>query len=285
NVLRIKESITTGKLGIRLPAVDEDNLANRNYNEQIKKDEVDINPETRLFLQSLLADSKGELEKFKGLLENWFDDTMLRATGWYKRYTQYILFIIGFLIAVSFNVDTIAIARKLSTNPKLASQIANDATAFVEQQKKDAGDRLKQLQDRGDDTSAQYNSVKKDYDSLKKRTEDLTSSAKTFVNDNIRNANEVLGLGYRCNHPILFHTFFFLYPDVSTTNFIGWLITALAICLGAPFWFDLLSKLIRIRGSGGMKNESPQTTSAGVSAAVPAQNVNINTSSGEEAVG
>src|SRR4030095_5251140 len=89
--------------------------------------------------------------------------------------------IIGFLIAVSFNVDTIAIARKLSTNPKLASQIANDATAFVEQQKKDAGDRLKQLQDRGDDTSAQYNSVKKDYDSLKKRTEDLTSSAKTFV--------------------------------------------------------------------------------------------------------
>src|SRR4030095_2869467 len=42
NVLRIKESITTGKLGIRLPAVDEDNLANRDYNEQIKKDEVDI---------------------------------------------------------------------------------------------------------------------------------------------------------------------------------------------------------------------------------------------------
>ncbi|MCU0375203.1 MAG: hypothetical protein MUF24_07840 [Chitinophagaceae bacterium] len=33
-------------------------------------------------------------------------------------------------------------------------------------------------------------------------------------------------------------------------KFIGWLITALAISLGAPFWFDLLSKLIQIRGAG-----------------------------------
>ena len=32
-------------------------------------------------------------------------------------------------------------------------------------------------------------------------------------------------------------------------NFWGYLITALAISLGAPFWFDLLSKLIRIRTS------------------------------------
>lgn len=30
----------------------------------------------------------------------------------------------------------------------------------------------------------------------------------------------------------------------------GWLITAFAISLGAPFWFDILSKLIKVRGSG-----------------------------------
>ena len=34
-----------------------------------------------------------------------------------------------------------------------------------------------------------------------------------------------------------------------TSNFFGYLITALAISLGAPFWFDLLSKLVQIRGS------------------------------------
>ena len=31
----------------------------------------------------------------------------------------------------------------------------------------------------------------------------------------------------------------------------GWLITAAAVSLGAPFWFDLLSKVANLRGAGG----------------------------------
>ena len=31
---------------------------------------------------------------------------------------------------------------------------------------------------------------------------------------------------------------------------IGWLLTALAISLGAPFWFDLLNKFVKLRESG-----------------------------------
>jgi uncharacterized protein involved in cysteine biosynthesis len=30
----------------------------------------------------------------------------------------------------------------------------------------------------------------------------------------------------------------------------GWAITALATSLGAPFWFDLLSKALQVRSSG-----------------------------------
>ena len=30
----------------------------------------------------------------------------------------------------------------------------------------------------------------------------------------------------------------------------GWLITIAALSLGAPFWFDLLSRVARLRGSG-----------------------------------
>ena len=32
---------------------------------------------------------------------------------------------------------------------------------------------------------------------------------------------------------------------------LGWAITVAAISLGAPFWFDLLSKVARLRGTGG----------------------------------
>jgi hypothetical protein len=35
----------------------------------------------------------------------------------------------------------------------------------------------------------------------------------------------------------------------------GWLITALAVSLGAPFWFDLLNKFINIRGAGKAPEE------------------------------
>jgi len=31
---------------------------------------------------------------------------------------------------------------------------------------------------------------------------------------------------------------------------IGWLISGLAVALGAPFWFDLLNKLVNLRGTG-----------------------------------
>jgi hypothetical protein len=42
---------------------------------------------------------------------------------------------------------------------------------------------------------------------------------------------------------------------VLLTKLAGWGITAMAIFLGAPFWFDLLSKIINIRGSGNKPKE------------------------------
>jgi hypothetical protein len=38
---------------------------------------------------------------------------------------------------------------------------------------------------------------------------------------------------------------------------IGWLITAGATVLGAPFWFDTLKKLVNIRGTGVNPAEKP----------------------------
>ena len=39
-------------------------------------------------------------------------------------------------------------------------------------------------------------------------------------------------------------------PRLWAGKVIGILITTFALMLGAPFWFDLLSKLVRVRGSG-----------------------------------
>ena len=41
----------------------------------------------------------------------------------------------------------------------------------------------------------------------------------------------------------------------------GWLLTALAISLGAPFWFDLLNKFIVIRSTVKPKEKSQEEQS------------------------
>jgi hypothetical protein len=70
-------------------------------------------------------------------------------------------------------------------------------------------------------------------------------------------------------------------------TFLGWLITAMAITLGAPFWFDLLSKLVSLRGTGSNASNSNDTASASNGPPNPATpvNINVNTNPGGEAVG
>jgi hypothetical protein len=49
-----------------------------------------------------------------------------------------------------------------------------------------------------------------------------------------------------------------LSPQAWVMRVLGWLITALAVSLGAPFWFDLLNKFIVIRGTVKPKEKSPE---------------------------
>ena len=44
-------------------------------------------------------------------------------------------------------------------------------------------------------------------------------------------------------------------------HWLGWILTALAISLGAPFWFDLLNKFIVIRSTVKPKEKSPEEPS------------------------
>jgi len=41
-------------------------------------------------------------------------------------------------------------------------------------------------------------------------------------------------------------------------HLLGWLLTALAISLGAPFWFDLLNKFIVVRSTVKPKEKSAE---------------------------
>ncbi len=69
-----------------------------------------------LALASLLQKANGDPAKELAYIEHWYNDTMDRVSGWYKRNVQIIIFILGFVIVVGLNVDTLAIITNLSND-------------------------------------------------------------------------------------------------------------------------------------------------------------------------
>jgi len=56
---------------------------------------------------------------------------MERAGGWYKRTTKRILFLLGCLMAVGFNADTINIFTSLQSNPQNMQQVLGMVNSFL----------------------------------------------------------------------------------------------------------------------------------------------------------
>lgn len=185
-------------------------------------DKIDTLPDDDLknVLKQLLNDAEYELQEFKGKIHNWYDNIMDRASGWYKRMVQKIVVLVGIIIAVVFNADTIAIFERLESDPESLQQVVNLAENYLA--KSDA---------------EQVISTTPTFDQQ-------LDQVRSLINDEIEQAKSPLGLGWE---GISFMTFS---PTQWGIKVLGWIVTALAISLGAPFWFDLLRKLVNIRSSG-----------------------------------
>jgi len=229
-------------------------------------DMMKINPETLSFLQSVWIDAQSDVDIFRKSLEQWFEDTMVHCTAWYKRHTQYILLALGLLIAIVFNVDTISIVGKLEKDPKLRETLVQQADAFTKAHPNLYQERVNDLNNnnrnialvstRKDSSTVIYSRqdrimyknkldsiARAKNDSLLNRGKMLAHKADSLVNGDIAKMNGQMGMGIGSisfkngGWGKLFSTIF------------GWLITALALSLGAPFWFDLLNKLVKLRSS------------------------------------
>ena len=67
-------------------------------------------------------------------IQNWFNATMDRASGWYKRRTQWIALSIGLIIALTFNVDTINLYQRLWQDAHFRESINAAGTAYLQRQ-------------------------------------------------------------------------------------------------------------------------------------------------------
>jgi hypothetical protein len=85
----------------------------------------------RQSLRALFVSVDGDVKKFETAVEGWFNASMDRVTGWYKRFAQKWMIAIGLAIAVALNVDTIRIVQVLSANPNLAKAVASEAETYA----------------------------------------------------------------------------------------------------------------------------------------------------------
>lgn len=175
-------------------------------------------------LQAVFESVKTETGRIEDTVTNarlkfveWFDDSMERMSRWYKQKTRIIIFIIAALISLTFNIDTIRIAKDLYYNNEVRQQIVDVAMTK-------AGE-TKTAVEIPSGTPAE--NVKK----LKEQLSDLNLQFGWNLETNIDRDPTGLPVGFW----------------QIMLKIIGLFITALAVAMGAPFWFDILRKMTGIR--------------------------------------
>jgi len=180
-------------------------------------------------LLTLAIDAKGDVGAFQRNLEEWYNDAMDRVSGWYKRYTQRALIVIGLLLAIALNVSSVRVARTLWLD-RDARQAMVDA----------AGNYAK------NNPTASSSGETAGAGRLK---EQLQSDVDTF---NEVTTSSLLPLGWKRSWHS-YESYFEVAPKDATfsalTVLAGWIVTALAISFGAPFWFDTLNRFMVVRST------------------------------------
>jgi hypothetical protein len=154
-----------------------------------------------------------DIEKLRANMAQWFDDSMDRLSGVFKRYAQWLSMVVGLTIAVALNADTIAVANSLWHDGALRGQIASAGTAVGSNP---TADQLKSTMQNLSVIEADLRPFPIGWSDAATRS-DLNWSQSTWTI-----AQKIVGL----------------------------LVTALALSLGAPFWFDLLSQFVNLRMTG-----------------------------------
>jgi hypothetical protein len=184
---------------------------------------------------NLLLDQAGnDFAQFQAGVETWFNDAMDRVAGVYKRRVQYALFFLGFVFAVALNIDTILVANRLSHDAALRAALVSSAEAYAKLPAPSSGDVAN-----GFDPGA--------------------SLAKTVAKlDDLRLPIGWSGPGLELTSPFAQTDWAQGILNAVRGHLLGWVLTAFAATLGAPFWFDLLNRFINIRAAGKAPEEKPK---------------------------
>jgi hypothetical protein len=174
--------------------------------------------QVRDFLTRTVGRTAGDAAKLHTEIASWFDTSMDRVSGTYKRKSQLISFLVALVLAAVLNIDVVQAGKALWLQPL-------DEKALVSVEKSSTyQDALQRIEQAG------------------------------------------VPIGWSAAHyPFVWgqHGFLFQWgPWDWATAGIGWLLAAVSTLFGAPFWFDSLQMIVRLKGSGPSPREKIDGTAA-----------------------
>jgi len=211
----------------------------------------------------ILNQSRGDLTVFRASLSAWFDNTMERVSGLYKRKTKasVLLFAIG--VTLSTNANTVTIVRALSTDAALRNAIVARA--------KDAVDAPEEIKRRiAGDTNATEAELRTNVSSALADVQSLGIPMGYKISESHASLLEVADLfsertvGTGASAVVIpskLSLYWDIYVPQILSGLVGLLITTLALSLGAPFWFDMLNKVVNVRAVGRTPAENARIAS------------------------
>lgn len=209
--------------------------------------------------------TENEIHQLTEEISIWFDSSMARASGVYKRNAKGVAVLIGLVIAFFINADTFHIFNELSSNETLRQVVTERASQIAlsppnsETMDQSELERIK----------IQTNSALKDIslpvgwnpDNLSQQLGcSFINKVQSMDSSSTNNSQKWNLLFSHCLSkqqnsatsfiPKKIFEMMLAYPLAALKIIAGWFLSGIAIAMGAPFWFDLLGKVVNVRNSG-----------------------------------
>lgn len=212
-----------------------------------------------------VADKEQAIAKARQNVEQWFTETMDRLSGVYKRRAQVVSFIVGITLALIINIDSVSMTEALWREPTLRQAIIVQAELEVAR----AGEAGQVPGEPSSNPVADLQEKLKDLSLPLGWTvipkENYAVSLCKWMPTTDRQDEDRFGIKLPALSSIddvrLYFTnsakFLCYSPAVNsnaTSGFkwlLGILVTGGAAAQGAPFWFEILGKLVNVRSVGG----------------------------------
>jgi hypothetical protein len=177
---------------------------------------------------------------FLGKLNGWFDQTIDRVADAFTQQARIVGAMVAVVVAVALQLDSFGVINRLSVDDALRSQAVKWAVEHQDDMAKAAG--------QNDTVAAARDPASK------------AAAAKTIAEEQGKATNNVIKSQLSQTEllpmPRSFEAWTANWKGVGGKGLLGIALSAILLSLGAPFWFEALQNLVKLRSVTAVKDDA-----------------------------